>query len=597
MSFEPQSILKNLPHLPGVYRMLNHVGEPLYIGKAKDLKKRVASYFNKTLASPRTRMMVGQIADIQFTVTHNEAEALLLENNLIKNQKPRYNILFRDDKSYPYIALSEHAFPRLSFQRGASRSVARIFGPFPHTLAVRESIQLLQKVFKLRTCENSVFAHRNRPCLEYQIKRCSAPCVGLIDEQAYAQDVAEALLFLEGKTFAVIDQLTRRMEDCSQRLAFEEAAMLRDRIQALRHVQTRQFVSNVHTRDADVVVGVEQDGQYCVNLVMIRGGRHLGDSSYFPHNSQDATLEEAMQAFIMQHYTAQNTPPLLISQPIAKSALLREALHTQIGHPVALHTRAVGDKGVWLKMAETNARLALQQHLSSQQQQNLRFISLCDVLALPATRMECFDISHIMGEATVGSCVVFDRGDLQRGEYRRYNIQTTAVGDDYAAMRELLTRRYSKVANGEGVRPSVIFVDGGRGQLGVALEVMQALGLSDIPLLGIAKGEGRKPGLETLFKADGEVIHLPHDHPGFHLLQHLRDEAHRFAISGHRAKRAKTRNTSRIEEIAGIGAVRRRALMIRFGGIEGVKNASIEELSQVSGISILLAKLIYEALH
>jgi excinuclease ABC subunit C len=598
--FDHKPILKNLPNLPGVYRMINATDDVIYVGKAKDLKKRVSSYFNKNLPSPRTRMMVSQINKIETTVTHNEAEALLLENNLIKGLMPRYNVLFRDDKSYPYITLTGDTFSRLAFHRGVQRKGSQYFGPFPNSVAVRESIQLLQKVFKLRTCEDTVFANRSRPCLQHQIARCTAPCVGLISEDDYRNDIHQAALFLQGKTNEVINDLGVRMNAAAEEQEYELAAVFRDRMQALRQVQAKQFVSDFNVSDADVIACAELQGQHCINLVMIRGGRHLGDRSYIPKNSDGETLETSVEAFIAQHYMAQNTPPLIVVGVKFETEILEEVLSEQANRKVKINTNPIGDKRVWLKMAQTNAELALSQRAATSANQEAKLIALREALHLPDSveRMECFDISHTMGEATVGSCVVFDRGDLQNSEYRRYNITGITPGDDYAAMRDVLTRRYKKVAAGEGARPDLIFIDGGKGQLGVAIEVMAEVGLEDILLVGIAKGEDRKPGLETVIFADtGEMLNLEKDNKGLHLLQQIRDEAHRFAITGHRAKRAKARLHSSLEDIEGVGAKRRKALLTRFGGLDGVKNASIDELAQVEGISQSLAESIYGEFH
>lgn len=598
--FDHKPILRNLPNLPGVYRMINATDDVIYVGKAKDLKKRVSSYFNKNLPSPRTRMMVSQINKIETTVTHNEAEALLLENNLIKGLMPRYNVLFRDDKSYPYIVLTGDIFSRLAFHRGTQRKGSQYFGPFPNSVAVRESIQLLQKVFKLRTCEDTVFANRSRPCLQHQIERCTAPCVGLISEEDYRNDIHQAALFLQGKTNEVINDLGDRMNTAAEAYEYELAAVFRDRMQALRQVQAKQFVSDFNVSDADVIACAELQGQHCINLVMIRGGRHLGDRSYMPKNSDGETLETSIEAFLAQHYMAQNTPPLIVVGVKIETEVLEEVLSSQANRKVKINTNPIGDKRVWLKMAQTNAELALGQRAATSANQEAKLIALREALHLPDSveRMECFDISHTMGEATVGSCVVFDRGDMQNSEYRRYNITGITPGDDYAAMRDVLTRRYKKVAAGEGARPDLIFIDGGKGQLGVAVEVMAEVGLEDILLVGIAKGEDRKPGLETMIFADtGEMLNLEKDNKGLHLLQQIRDEAHRFAITGHRAKRAKARLHSSLEDIEGVGAKRRKALLTRFGGLDGVKNASIDELAQVEGISQSLAENIYGEFH
>ncbi len=598
--FDPKPILKNLPNLPGVYRMINALDEVIYVGKAKDIKKRVSSYFNKNLPSPRTRMMVSNIVKIETTVTRSEAEALLLENNLIKGLMPRYNVLFRDDKSYPYITLTGDKFSRLAFHRGAQRKGSRYFGPFPNSVAVRESIQLLQKVFKLRTCENTVFANRSRPCLQYQIERCTAPCVEYITPENYAHDVNMAALFLEGKTNEVINTLGDKMNTAAANQEYEMAVVFRDRMQALRQVQAKQFVSDFSVSDADVIACANIQGQHCINLVMIRGGRHLGDKSFMPKNTQDADLTETVEAFLTQHYVAQNTPPMIVCGAEVDAKTFELAFSEQSGRKIKIITNAIGDKRVWLKMAQTNAELALTQKQAAASNQEARLIALREALNLPETteRIECFDISHTMGEATVGSCVVFDKGNLQNSEYRRYNITGITPGDDYAAMRDVLTRRYKKVAAGEGVRPDLIFIDGGKGQLGVAMEVMQEVGLEDILLVGIAKGEERRPGLETMIFSDtGEMLNLEKDNQGLHLLQQIRDESHRFAITGHRAKRAKARITSSLEDIEGVGAKRRKALLTRFGGLDGVKSASMDEIAQVEGISKTLAQTIYEQLH
>lgn len=598
--FDPKPILKNLPNLPGVYRMKNAEGAVIYVGKAKDIKKRVSSYFNKNIPSPRTRMMVSQIEDIETTVTRTEAEALLLESNLIKNMMPRYNVLFRDDKSYPYIALTGDAYPRLAFHRGAQRKYTQYFGPFPSSTAVRESIQLLQKVFKLRTCENSVFSNRTRPCLQYQIERCTAPCVDYISVEDYQHDVQHAAMFLQGKANEVLNTLGEKMNRAAQTQAYESAAVFRDRIQALRQVQAKQFVSDFSVSDADVVACANLHGQHCINLVMIRGGRHIGDKSFFPKNSQDATLIETVEAFLTQHYIAQNTPPLIVCGVDIDAKGFAAIFSEQADRKIRIINNAIGDKRIWLKMAQTNAELALSQRAASSANQAAKLVALREALHLAETveRIECFDISHTMGEATVGSCVVFDKGDMQNSEYRRYNVKGITPGDDYAAMRDVLTRRYKKVAAGEGVRPDLVFIDGGKGQLGIAVEVMHEVGLDDILLIGIAKGEERKPGLETMIFSDtGEMLNLEQDNKGLHLLQQIRDEAHRFAITGHRAKRAKARITSTLEDIEGVGAKRRKALLTRFGGLDGVKNASIDELIQVDGISPGLAEKIYAQFH
>ncbi len=600
MTFDPKPLLKNLPNLPGVYRMISAQDEVIYVGKARDLKKRVASYFQKNLPSPRTRMMVSNIAKIETTVTRTEAEALLLENNLIKSLMPRYNVLFRDDKSYPYIALTGDEFPRLAFHRGVQRKGSNYFGPFPNSVAVRESIQLLQKVFKLRTCENTVFANRSRPCLLHQIERCTAPCVGLISAQDYQHDVSHATLFLQGRASQVMDELGTKMTEAAKNQTYELAAVYRDRMQSLRQVQARQFVSDFNVSDADVIACAELAGQYCVNLVVIRGGRHLGDKSFFPKNADGCDIETTASAFLMQHYVAQAVPPLIIVGATIETATMEQVFSEQAGRKIRINTHPIGDKRVWLKMAQTNAKLALQQRTAQNANQEVRLMALRQALDLPESteRIECFDISHTMGEATVASCVVFDKGAMQNSEYRRYNISGITPGDDYAAMRDALTRRYKKVAAGVGKLPDVVFIDGGKGQLGIALEVMTDVGLPDILLVGIAKGEERKPGLEQMFIAGrAQPISLKKDNAGLHLLQQIRDEAHRFAITAHRARRGKARMHSSLEDIAGIGAKRRKSLLLRFGGLDGIKNASVDEIAKVEGISEMLAEKIYQELH
>ena len=545
-------------------------------------------------------MMVSQITGIETTVTHSEAEALLLENNLIKSFMPRYNVLFRDDKTYPYITLTGDEYPRLAFHRGTQRKGNDYFGPFPNAVAVRESIQLLQKVFKLRTCENTVFSNRTRPCLQYQIERCTAPCVDLISVEDYRRDVSHATMFLQGREQQVMDELGEKMMAAAEDQEYEIAAVYRDRMQSLRQVQAKQFVSDFAVNDADVIAVAELMGEHCVNLVMIRGGRHLGDKSFFPKNANGAELQDTMQAFLEQYYVSQNMPPLIIVGVSIETEALEEVFTQQAGRKVKINSNAIGDKRVWLKMAETNADLALQQRAAQHSNQQARLSALREALDLSETteRIECFDISHTMGEATVASCVVFDKGQMQNSEYRRYNITGITPGDDYAAMRDALTRRYKKVAAGEGKLPDLVFIDGGKGQLGVAVEVMQEVGLPDILLVGIAKGEERKPGLEQMFFPNRDApIGLKKDNPGLHLLQQIRDEAHRFAITGHRARRGKARMHSSLEDIEGIGAKRRKALLVRFGGLDGVKNASVDELAQVEGISQMLAEKIYQELH
>ena len=599
-AFDAQALISRLPHLPGVYRMLNAKSDVLYVGKARDLKKRVSSYFQKTQQSPRIELMLTQVATIKTTVTRSEAEALILENNLIKSLAPRYNILFRDDKSYPYLMLSGHVYPRLGFHRGALDGKNRYFGPFPHTGAVRESIALLQKVFRLRTCEDSVFQNRSRPCLLHQIRRCSAPCVGLIDGDNYAADAKNAELFLQGREDDVLQALGRKMQSAADLQRYEQAALYRDQIQALASMQQKQYAETSTGGDADVIACVEAGGSTCVNLVMVRQGRHLGDKSFFPQNAEGRSVTEVLHAFIAQHYLNRQVPPVIVSGAEFDTQELEAALTQQAAHPLLIVVRPQGQRRAWLEMAQKNAQLALAQRLSHASNQEGRLAALREALGLPdaVQRIECFDISHTQGEATVASCVVYDRLDMRNSEYRRYNIAGIQAGDDYAAMRSVLQRRYEKISRGEGVVPDLILIDGGKGQVKVARDVLAEQGLSDIFLFGVAKGEGRKPGLEQLICADAKrSIQLERDNPGLHLIQAIRDEAHRFAITGHRARRGKARVTSSLEGISGIGAKRRKQLLARFGGLKGVMGASIDDLAQVQGISRKLAEKIYQELH
>ena len=600
-AFDPDEAVASLPHLPGVYRMLNAAGEVLYVGKARDLKKRVASYFQKTGSlAPRILLMMTQVGGLETTVTRSEAEALLLENNLIKSLSPRYNILYRDDKSYPYIVLTGHQFPRLGFHRGTLDKIHRYFGPFPNAGAVRESIQLMQKVFRLRTCEDTVFANRSRPCLLYQIRRCTGPCVGLISETDYSEDVRSAELFLQGREDEAGDRLEERMHRAAAEQAYEQAAGYRDQIRSLSKVRETQFVTSSRSVDADIVALAATGGLICVNLVMVRGGIHRGDKSFFPQNAQDQDEQIALEAFLTQHYVNRDVPPAIIVNRPVEAAALEELLSQQAGTKVQINANPAGERRIWLRMAEKNAELAIAQRLAAHATQETRLTALQQALGLAdnVRRIECFDISHTMGEATVASCVVYDGAAMQPGEYRRYNINGVEPGDDYGAMRQVLDRRYRKIVESEGKLPDLILIDGGKGQVSTAFGVLGELGLSDLPMIGVAKGEERKAGLEQLIFPDrNEPLRLASDHPGLHLIQQIRDEAHRFAISGHRNRRAKARNRSTLEEIVGIGAKRRQRLLSRFGGLKGVASASVEELAQVEGISTGLAEKIYQQLH
>ncbi|HEX4858881.1 MAG TPA: excinuclease ABC subunit UvrC [Usitatibacteraceae bacterium] len=605
MAFDPKPILQRLPNLPGVYRMKGAGDEVIYIGKARDLKKRVSSYFARQQPSPRIAMMVGQIEGIETTVVRSEAEALILENNLIKSFAPKYNVVFRDDKSYAYIMITGEPFPQIRFHRGSHTRPHRYYGPYPSAWAIRETINHLQRVFRLRTCENSVFANRSRPCLLHQIGRCSAPCVGLISADEYARDIANASLFLQGREHEVVDAITRKMDEAAARLDFESAATFRDQIRTLQRIAASQFVETRHTRDADVIAAVSVSGIWCVNLVMIRAGRHLGDKSFFPGNARDADESLVIGAFLDQHYAGQTPPARVIVDGDFDAEGISAGLSEVAGHEVRLVARPQGEARVWHEMAAKNARFAIDQRLADRASQEKKLTAMQDALGLPAMRrVECFDVSHTMGEATVASCVVFDHGAMQKSEYRRFNIEGITPGDDYAAMRDALLRRYRALAEppeqdaAPRSRPDLVLIDGGKGQLGIAESVMGELGLTDIALVGVAKGEERRPGLETLISGYARLeMHLEKDHPGLHLIQQIRDEAHRFAITGHRARRSKARKTSRLDDIAGVGPKRKKALLARFGGLQGVADASVEDLMRVDGVSRDLATAIHAALH
>ena len=588
--------LKNLPLLPGVYRMLDSHGKVLYVG----------SYFQKSDQSPRIQLMVKQVAKIEITVTHSEAEALILENNLIKALSPKYNSLFRDDKSYPYLMLTGHAFPQMAYYRGTLKKPNQYFGPYPNGYAVRNSIQTLQKVFRLRTCEDSVFEHRDRACLLYQIKRCSGPCTGHISAEDYHESVRASVDFLQGKTSELTATLHAKMQQAAQQLDFETAAQVRDQIQALGLMQSQQFIDskNAKQKDIDILALAEDNDTVCIHWVSIRGGRHVGDKNFFPDTRYRVSekLQDYGEAFVAQHYLGKSKPEIIITNfPLPSE--LRTALNQDHGKQLQYIHKTVGERRVWLQMAERNAQMAIQQHRLQQHSQQYRIEALAQLLDMDAdniNRIECFDISHTQGEATIASCVVYEDEAMQPSKYRRYNITTSKSGDDSAAMREVLTRRYGRLADNDdsiGGWPDLVLIDGGKGQVHMALDVWQELGIT-IPIVGIAKGPERKAGLEELIIPHQQRnIRIEPHNPALHLLQTVRDESHRFAITGHRQKRAKARITSSLNDIPGIGSKRRQALLTRFGGLRGVVAASVHDLSQTEGISQALAEKIYDALH
>ena len=606
--FDALAFVASLPHLPGVYRHIDANDVVLYVGKARDLKKRVANYFQRSESlSPRIALMVAKVVRVDVTVTRTETEALLLENNLIKTLAPRYNILFRDDKSYPFLKMTAHAYPRMLYYRGAVDKKHQYFGPFPNGYAVKSSIKLLQKVFKLRTCDETVFRNRSRPCMLHQIGRCSAPCVGLISEKDYAQDVAASVQFLKGESDELLQNFQNKMMVASAALDFEQAALYRDKIAALSSMISNQSVESTGDDvDADIIAVASADARYCVNLAMVRGGRHLGDKAFFPQHTQDCTAQDVIDAFVAQHYIDGMLPYVIVVDTMPSDEVLA-ALNDVAGRKLNWVKKPQTQRKTWLEMAQNNAQLALSRRMQEVGSAKVRTKDLAGVLGLEAfenedelsrLRIECFDISHHSGEATQASCVVYQHHAMQNAEYRRYNIKDVTAGDDYAAMRQVLLRRYEKVVSGEGVLPDVVLVDGGKGQISIAKEVFAELGLDESLLVGVAKGEGRRVGLEQLIFADGrQAVKLGKLSPALMLVAQVRDEAHRFAITGMRAARAKVRNVSRLEEIEGIGAKRRSALLQRFGGITGVKNASVQDLRQVDGISEKLAQEIYKQLH
>ena len=600
-AFDHRAFLKSCTASPGVYQMLAADGTVIYVGKARNLRKRVSSYFRAAgERSPKTRAMVAQISDIRVAATHTEAEALLLEANLIKRHRPRYNILLRDDKSYPYIYVSNHEFPRLGFHRGARRKGVRYFGPYPSSVAVRDTLNLLQKLFLVRQCEDSVYAHRSRPCLQYQIGRCTGPCVGLVDADEYAADVRATVSFLEGRSEAVIGDLVKRMEAAAEALRFEHAARLRDQIATLRQISEQQYVSG-GDGDADIFALAREGDTAAVQIFSVRGGQNLGNSVRYPKLPGEADNAEIMAAILAQYYAEREPPRLvLVSHRPVEAEVLAALLETRRGSGVRLVWSPRGERARWIEMAARNADLALRTKLAGEAGQQARLDALTGALGLPGPprRMECFDISHTQGEGTVASCVVFGPEGPLKSDYRRFNIAGIEPGDDYAAMHQALDRRFARLKKGEGQVPDLLFIDGGKGQVSQALDVLRNHGLEGLRVIGVAKGAGRRPGLETLVLSgvEGPSI-LPPQSGALHLIQQIRDEAHRFAITGHRARRAKARRESQLERIPGLGPKRRGALLRQFGGLQGITRAGVEELAKVPGISRSLAQAIYEGFH
>lgn len=596
-----RDLVHRIPTRPGVYRMQDAEGKVLYVGKAKDLRRRVGSYFSRAL-NVRLQAMVAQVANVEVTVTQTEGEALLLESNLIKTLQPRYNVLLRDDKSYPYIYLStQEPFPRLAFYRGSRKGAGRYFGPYPSAWAVRETLQLLQKLFPVRQCEDAFYRNRSRPCLQYQIKRCSGPCVDLVSEADYAADVGHTIKFLDGRAGEVIDDLAAAMERAAAGLEFERAAVLRDQILTLRRIRERQYVSG-DSGDLDIVAAAQEGGQSCVQVFFVRSGRNLGNKAFFPQAPEGTDIPALLSAFLAQFYVDKPVPAeIVLGAEVEDQALLEAALSEQARRRVSLKPRVRGERARWLEMARGNALVALRARLGSQAGYAARLEALRDALDLDESpqRMECFDISHTGGERTVAACVVFNAEGPAKSDYRRFNIEDITPGDDYAALHQALTRRYTRIKQGEVPFPDLLFIDGGRGQLGAVAEALQELGvLEGVTLVGVSKGPDRRPGTEQLWLLgrDAAVI-LRADSPALHLIQQIRDEAHRFAITGHRQRRAKARTTSVLEGVAGVGPKRRQSLLRQFGGLQGLARAGVEDIAGVEGISRQLASQIYAAFH
>lgn len=600
MSFDHKTFLHNVGQGPGIYQMFDAEGTILYVGKAKNLKNRLSSYFRSSGMAIKTAAMMQKVVDVQVNVTFTENEALILESNLIKKHKPRYNILLRDSKSYPFIHIDDsHEFPRLSFYRGDRSAPGKYFGPYPGVSAIRETLSLLQKVLPVRQCDDVFFSNRSRPCLQHQIKRCSAPCVGLVSKENYAKDIELAGLFLKGKDDSLTSMLETNMAESSKQLKFEEAAGWRDRINAMRRVQSHQSITSGHS-DIDIITVASLHGKVCVEVTFIRGGRHSGSNGHFPKVPLDFTEGEILSAFIAQYYHRRQSPKeILIGITLDDKEELELWLTEQSERKVSILNSVRGSRRDWLSMAQLNVTERLKRNLSETQSVHARLQALTDAFQLDEVigRIECFDISHTMGEQTVASCVVFTDKGITKSDYRRYNITGITPGDDYAAMRQAIDRRYKRVLKEEGVLPDVLLIDGGKGQLSSAVEIMNELQITEVLLVGVAKGEGRKPGLETLFVQGQSVgIKLAANSPAMHLVQQIRDEAHRFAITGHRARRGKAQTQSVLQEIPGIGAKRRQSLLKHFGGLQGIQQAGVKDLNKVSGINAELAEKIYQYL-
>jgi len=600
--FDAKTFLRSLTHRPGVYRMLNAKHKVLYVGKARDLRKRVASYFQRTQTSVKTAALMDHVANVEVTVTNTEAEALILEYNLIKQHKPRFNVTLRDDKSYPYIYVStNHRFPRLQFHRGPRKGKGRYFGPYPSTRAVRQTLNELQKLFMVRQCRDSFFRNRSRPCLQYQIKRCTAPCVDLISREQYAIDINAAIDFLDGKNQNVVATFVSRMDEAAKNQDYEQAARYRDQISRLKEVEARQLISRTANKDLDILGFASNGALHVVTVLFIRNGAVLGSHDHFPRLAGETDQQKILNGFVAQYYLGRDVPAeIILETDIEDAELLQQELSARAGYKVKIKSRVRGDRQRWLDMARTNAEQGLNLQVASNATIRRQFAALAEVLGVgdEISRLECFDVSHTAGEATVASCVVFNAAGPLKSDYRRFNLTPAAAGDDYAAMAEALRRRYTRVKKGEAPMPDVLFVDGGKGQLAEAMTVLDELELNWLSVVAVAKGRARKPGAERLFVPDRKLaLSLPPDSPALLLIQQIRDEAHRFAITGHRNRRAKTRRTSRLEEIPGLGPKKRRELLRQFGGLQGVIGAGVDDLIKVRGIGRSLAESIYNDLH